>query len=423
MELLKKYSAMFIPVGIALVAVILIVVTIMMGGSLKKQMAASNTQYNSLKQLLANPLSEKQWEIEKVYQDAHQVDAEAFTAMGTHASQRELITYSMFPAPDANETSDTIFHNFAKAYARALDDLLVRMKAGQPHTAIEMSNLTKSALASGSASSIKEQTDIECKRRAESIHVYATPYAFAGYDYGVSLSIPNRDKAMAECWHWQLAYWIQEDVVQTIVAANENARNELDAPVKRLIAISFAAPDASAIIRLPKVGVGGGGGGGGPVLSAPAAGEEASTGSFALDNETPRYARTVTDNVVPGGSPTGRICNDDIDVVHFSVAVVLRSSSLMPFVKQLCTEKTHTFKGFNGKAAPQQYVHNQITVLGATVSPVDVAMDELAYYRYGDEALYKVNLVCEYIFNKSGYDEAKPAVIKNPPAATPGQTF
>jgi hypothetical protein len=429
MQLLKKYSAMFIPVGIALVAVIMIVATILMGGSLKKQMAASSTQATTIKQLQSKPIAAKQWEVEKVYQDAHQKDADAFAAYGTQSSQRGLLSYTMFPAPEANETSNTIFHNFAKDYTKALDDLVTRMKAGQPHTAAEMATATRSGQASGSVASLKEQTERECRKRAESMHIYASPYAFAGYDYGSTLTVTGRDKALAECWYWQTAYWIQEDIVDTIVAANASAKNELDAPIKRLMAISFGAPDASLIMRMGRVG-------GGGVASVSSMAGEGAPGGFALDAESPRYARTaIVDPVVPGGSLTGRVSNEDMDVVHFSFAVVMRTSDLMPFIKQLCSEKKHVFKGFDGKAAPQEFVHNQIAVIGGTVYPVDLTADEAMNYRYGDDALYKVNLVCEYVFNRSGYegpftsgpykdgrfkDGIKPAVVKNPPAAATG---
>lgn len=425
MQLLKKYSAMFIPVGIALVAVIVIVATVLMGGSLKKQMGASSTQAGTIKQLLSNPMSEKQWEVEKIYQDAHQKDADAIAAYGTQSSQRELLSYTMFPMPEANETSYTIYYNYAKQYNKAIEGLVARMKGGQPHTQQEMNLATRSGIASGSAASIKEQTEREARKRAESMRVYAWPYAFAGYDYGSTLSVTNKDRALAQCWYWQVAYWIQEDIADTIIATNEGAKDELNAPIKRLIAISFSSPDAASLIRLGRVG--------GTSTMGPMSGEMGS-GGLAMDPEAPHYYKAgVPDTVCPTGTLTARVSNEDIDVVHFSFGVVMRSSSLMPFIKHLCSEKKHTFRGFDGKAAPQEFVHNQISVLAGTVAPVDLAVDEAMYYRYGDDALYKVNLVCEYVFNRGGYDGPftagpyangpykdgiKPAIVKNPPAAT-----
>jgi hypothetical protein len=411
MQLLKKYSAMLVPVGITLAALVLIVATILMGGSLKTQMAASSKQAATIKQLLSSPLSDKQWEVEKTYEDAHQKDAEAIAAYGSQSSQRELLSYAMFPAPEANETSNTLYHNFAKTYSQAIDKLVSRMRGGQPHTQAEIAMATRSGMTSGSAANLKEQMEQECLKRARSMGVYAGPYAFAGYDYGSSLTVTNRDRALAQCWFWQVAYWVQEDIADTIVAVNAASKDELESPVKRLIAISFAAPDASLVVRAGRTGG----------SSGPSIGTGGAEGAFMLgmDPEAPKYFVTgMIDNVAPTGSLTGRVTNEDIDVVHFTFAVVMRSSSLMPFVKQLCSEKKHVFKGFDGKAAPQELVHNQITVIGGSVSPVDVTVDETLNYRYGTEALYKVNFVCEYIFSRSGYDAIKPAIVKNPPAAT-----
>jgi len=33
-------------------------------------------------------------------------------------------------------------------------------------------------------------------------------------------------------------------------------------------------------------------------------------------------------------------------------------------------------------------------------------------YRYGEDAVVELELVCEYIFNKKGYDEIKPELVK-----------
>jgi len=408
MELLRKYSAMFIPVGIVLVAVVLIVATILMGGSLKKQMATSVTQNRTLQQLLNSAVPAKQWEAEKAYQDAHEKDAEAIAAIGSQTSQRPLLMYTVFPEPDPNETSNTIFHNFAKAYKQGIDSLLSRMKADRPYTAMEITTSTKAA-AGSTGPEVLRLTDVLCKQRAQSMQVYADPYAFVGYDYGTGLSLTNRDRAVMECWYWQVAYWIQEDIADTIIAANSGSKNVLSAPVKRLLGISFAVPDSTSLTRMAKVASPGG-----EMSFVPAA--TSMTTEIVVDPEWPKYVTTASDTFV-SPTPTGRITDDRIDVVHFSFAVVLRASHLLPFMEELCTAKQHVFTGFDGKSPPQESMHNQISILGCLALPVELAMDEALYYRYGDDALYKVNFTCEYIFDRGGYDAIKPEIVKNPPTA------
>ena len=33
-------------------------------------------------------------------------------------------------------------------------------------------------------------------------------------------------------------------------------------------------------------------------------------------------------------------------------------------------------------------------------------------YRYGDDAVVRLDLICEYIFNKNGYEKIKPESVK-----------
>jgi hypothetical protein len=42
-------------------------------------------------------------------------------------------------------------------------------------------------------------------------------------------------------------------------------------------------------------------------------------------------------------------------------------------------------------------------------------------YRYGQDAVVELRLVCEYVFNKSAYDVIKPAAIKAGATAPTGQ--
>lgn len=68
--------------------------------------------------------------------------------------------------------------------------------------------------------------------------------------------------------------------------------------------------------------------------------------------------------------------------------------------------------GFSGKDAPSVFKHNQITILDSKMSPIIRESKEHQFYRYGKDAVVKLDLVCEYIFNKSGYDAIRPASTK-----------
>ena len=82
--------------------------------------------------------------------------------------------------------------------------------------------------------------------------------------------------------------------------------------------------------------------------------------------------------------------------------------------------KEHSFSGFTGQEPAKVFKHNQITILECHVKPV-VPLYSDQYYRYGTESVAEVEMVCEYIFNKQGYDAIKPESIKSPRGRQTGQ--
>jgi len=111
-----------------------------------------------------------------------------------------------------------------------------------------------------------------------------------------------------------------------------------------------------------------------------------------------------------------------MDIVQFELVVLIDSRSVLPFMDELCSAKEHTFKGWSAEQPVQKFRHNQITVLEVNVNPVNLDTGGGTFsskghqlYRYGDEAVVEMKLICEYIFERAGYDEVKPEFVKNPP--------
>ncbi len=98
--------------------------------------------------------------------------------------------------------------------------------------------------------------------------------------------------------------------------------------------------------------------------------------------------------------------------MHFSVGVVVKTKAVLPFMQQLCSAKQHRFRGFSGEEQEQVFKHNQITILESDVGSIDRKDATHNLYRYGDDAVVELDLICEYVFNKNGYDEIKPESIK-----------
>jgi hypothetical protein len=398
-RLVKKHSALLLPIGLAFAAVLLFVPTILAGRAVKSQMQESVSLGSKVESLARTTPPATQYKEEQAYQQKHAEDANGITALTRQTSERQLLAYGMFPEP--NETSSAIFMNFGKVYRKAIEDMVSGMRARDCPGEAEIAEVTRYGSTGGGYSSgtdavSRNEAIIErfCKDRAESIPVYASPDIFSGYDFWYNYNYVGRDEAVEDCWKAQVAYWIQKDVVDTIISMDRDSNSVATSPVKRLLGISFsgsAAADASS-----------------------------RRGLLSGTSDAPRYVLSKTDGIltVPW---TDRVSDADMDVVHFSVSLIVSNSAVERFMKELCSQKTHVFKGWSGKEQPQQFVHNQITILRNSVEPiVRPAAGTVDRYRYGEDGAVQLNLMCEYVFNKAGYAGIKPKLISEQAAASAG---
>jgi hypothetical protein len=222
-------------------------------------------------------------------------------------------------------------------------------------------------------------TDVLCREKAESASVYANPADLSGYEFWKEYEYIGMDEAVKDCWYWQLAYWVIEDVVDTIGAMNSGSNSVFTSPVKRLLAVSFIVSDR----RLRGRGV---------------------------DDKRPSYVLSSIDGLAE--PCTGRFSDIDIDVVHFDVVVVISTKAILSFMQQLCSAKQHEFRGFSGEEQERIFRHNQITILESNIKSIDQEDRTHDLYRYGEDAVVELDLICEYIFNRNGYDEIKPESVK-----------
>jgi hypothetical protein len=391
-RLVKKHSALLLPIGIALAAVLLFVPAMLAGKSVRYQMQESVDIGAQIDSLTGSTVPATQYRVEQAYQQAHAQDANAITKLTEQTSQRELLVYGMFPEP--NETSSVIFTNFGKTYRKAINDMIVGLRGRDCPSEAEIAEVVKHGAgdygmggaaveAGGHNEAIIEQF---CMDRADSIPVYANPEMFSGYDFWDNYAYVGRDEAIEDCWKSQIAYWIQKDLVDTIAAMDANSSSVSKSPVKRLVGISFSSE-----------------------FKADSSGRRDTTAAA----DMPRDVTSPTEGIL--AIPfTGRVSNDALDVVHFSFSVVVSNKAVGAFMRELCSRKTHTFKGWSGQEPPQQYVHNQITILKSSVEPISRSSGGTGNtdrYRYGDDAVVQLNCVCEYLFNKAGYGEIKPKLL------------
>jgi len=399
MNFVRRYLAFLAPIGIVIVTVVLFVPTLLTGRSISKEMEASIAQGRKIISMQSNTPPRMQAEVEKLYQGEHKKDADEVVQLARRSTQRELINYGIFPKP--KDTSQQVFVQFGAQYRTAIEELIKSMSALDAPSDLDIRKETEID-GSGTGRAIGGQfgrlgasrtvgakkgsrdviVDAVCNKRAESVLVYANPNSFGWYGFWENYKYSGLDTAMKDCWHSQVAYWIYEDVVATINKINAGCDCVYTSGVKRLVGVSFSRP-AEYVDPMKMV----------------------FSGSDELDY--------VTDNSpgVLGVEPwTGRMCDDDIDVVHFCVSVIVDSKSFMSFIKELCSEKEHRYReGYSSSGPERIFKHNQITVLESKIESVDRTATQHEYYRYGDSAVVQMSLICEYIFNRSGYDRIRRA--------------
>jgi hypothetical protein len=406
-SVLKSNPSLLVSIIIIVVAVVLFIPTRLISGKLKEQIKKQSIT-NAEKIRRIDAVSAEQWKLQQQYQQAYADDANQIALLAKQSTQRELLSYKIFPEP--KDKSVLIFEEFGKQFRAEVKQLLADLGATESPTDSELERiLERSAGRSrlGRRSSISTMgdrmgqssyglfsqldatiIDEVCLDKAKSGRVYANPTDVDGYEFWDKYEYSGIDEAVKDCWYWQLGYWIIEDVIATIDMCNSGSNSILTSPVRRFLNLDFALVGRRRVGPRPTRAV-----------------SRSSEG----DNE-PKYVMSAYDGFVTPPC-TGRFSNDNIDVVHFNVAVVVAADSIFPFMKQLCSAKEHKFKGFYGEGPEQSLKHNQISILESNIETIDPKSLAHRLYRYGEDAVVELNLICEYIFDKEGYEQIKPKVV------------
>jgi hypothetical protein len=406
--ILRDYTSLVVPVVLIAVAVIILLATpLLMGSKLQEKVKSKSLTLARLAESLSDKaVPADQWIEAQKYQKAHSDDANRISQLARQTTQRELLSYKIFPEP--RDKSLGIYQEFGRRYRASIDAMLEHLNATECPTEQEVQDIlatsnpgTKTVASSmpftsdigGAGGNKVDRTirDVVCTERARSGSMYAVASDLPGYRYwapneggreGETFEYTGVEQSVEACWCWQLGYWIIEDVATTISALNAGSNSVLTSPVKRLLGVNFNSGRVSF----------------------------GRTGTAAR----PEYV-VLKQNEKPAAL-TLRTCNDDIDVVHFNVSVIVSNRDVLRFMRQLCSGKTHRFRGYFGNEEEQTFQHNQITILGSKTEAIQRESSEHTLYRYGDDAVVRLDLECEYVFKRSGYDEIKPAPVKEEPA-------
>ena len=405
LSFLKNNMGLMIPIVIVIVAALLFIPTRILQARLQSRIEQESLQTGrSLERLIPRVREASEAAAQAEYMNRIESDANQIELLVRQATLRELLSYDIFP--DTNETSILLFEQFGQRYISGIEAMLDRLQGGRPPTEAEIEQALESAPRQGR---YQRRADIDpmgtggfgsqymmpmerkivdkiCEDKALGARLYASPVDFDGYTFWKEWTFEERDQAYRDCWYWQLGYWVLEDITETIDAMNRDAETILDAPVKRLMNADFTMKQ-----RLVP----------GRARRAVRRDEDA---------QGPRYVLNAREGMT---TPcTGRVTDETIDVIHFNVRVVVRAEDVLPFIRELCSAKTHTFRGWFADQPEQTYEHNQITVLESGIEPVDRQWYEHAVYRYGDDAVVELNLICEYIFDQVAYEPVIPEQVK-----------
>lgn len=445
LSFLKNNLALLVPVIIAVVGLLFLVPARLLGGGVRKEMEQGSLRrgqkITKLRRDLSAPrgVNTREGYIEALRQDANDIEA-----LVERTVMREFLRYDIFP--DTNETSLLLFERFSEEYRAGVDGMLAKVGAGGAPsiTAIEealksarptrapgmggmgggydtMSGLDAGSLGAGGAdygglygggglesgrgmgtprlsglSPVnREIVNQVCRDAAKTVKVYGAEENIAGYTFWDTWTFLDRDTAYRDCWYWQLGYWVVEDVMTTIQKMNETSTSVIDSPVKRLTDVSFTLKQSSRRR-----------GSRGPTMRF---GAKMTGGAGAGNN--PTYVKTAKDALtVPC---TGRVTNEEMDIIQFSMRVIVDAGQVLPFMQQLCSAKEHKFRGFYGENDREEtYEHNQISILEGSVNVVDKTSYAHELYYYGDGSVVELDMICEYVFPKvPAFDGLKPKQV------------
>ncbi len=392
---LRSYSSLVIPLVILVAGFVVFGVVLLMGSSFKKTAEKESVPLASnVKSLAASAVPLGQVEIEKAYEQQWQQDANQVALLVKRTAQRELLSYKMFPEP--KDKSMLIFDAFGRSYRAGIDALIEKVSGRDCPTDAEIERalprIRGMKLGRGSSRRAFSRrrgveatiTDELCREKAASAAVYVNASDIPGYDLWKDYKYKTRDDAIKDCWYWQVGYWIAEDAFDTIEAMNGDSKSVYTSGVKRLLGVNFTSERKMYVRR--------------------------SKSKTSSSGKGPYYIYEMQDGL--SESFTERLTNNEIDVVHFELRVVVSAKSVMDFMRELCSSKENLFRGYDGTEPPKRFVHNQITIVESNINPIDKDSDEHYLYRYGDDAVVELDAICEYIFDRAGYDVLKPESVK-----------
>jgi len=419
LSILKSNLSLLAAIIVIFVALLLFIPTRLLSSGLRENVKETSVRIGDRIRLEQRRARSRQqcMEVAK-HQEAYANDANEISRLARQSTERELLSYYLFPS--AKDTSALIFKEFGQRFRDGIDGFIARINGSDCPTQAELTrgvqnvsggssvgvrpsrSSRRSSSPLGGAKTVAETVKDElCLSRAKACSVYVNPEHLGGYEFWREYRYDVQiEEAVKDCWFYQLGYWVIEDVLATIGSMNSGSANVLSSGVKRLVGVSFTGDLRSALTD----------------RKTSLVKRVRRKSKYRKTDNKPSYVFEDYEGLA--GSCTGRLTNEELDVIHFNVSVIVDVESILPFMRELCSAKQHKFKGFfNELEQPSVFTHNQITILESGFTTVDRSAEPHELYRYGESAVVKLDLVCEYVFNAKAYDAIKPEATKVNPNA------
>jgi hypothetical protein len=362
--------------GIVLIGSLTLAITGISHHGVRKRMEEYLATGRQIPGLLADPKNEQVVAARHRHQEKLERELDLADALIRRINGRDPLLPDIFPKPPRSHT----LYKFAEAYLAAIDGFQSQLHAGRPPNAAEvraaqadLSDRLESedetpAPPAYLRSTIPRQAHaplpIEPRHYAEvtkarQIHCYADRDSFDPILPETFMSAPTAE----EIWFAQVALWIQQDVVAAIAELNEEAAAAHGAaacveqmPVKR-------------IVHLPVFGY------------------------LRADGLIHFHVRDAARRRVPSPIPaawTGRVCDDDFDVVLFGLVVVVDQRDLLQLIDRISKRNLFCCT-YASSAAPQ---------------------DKAEGYLYGTEPAICVSLEFEAYLARDIYAPLMPPAVR-----------
>jgi len=222
LSFIRNYSSLLLPAALTLVALLLFIPTQLISGKLKEQITDESISLGKEVQSQSRSAvpSSHQWEMERDYQQARERDASRIMLLARQSTQRQLLTYKIFPRP--KDISALIFEEFGREFRNAVERLIAGINGRDCPTDAELERSLQSSsthspswqgslpmvsprrLSNWSSATLSKVDaaikDVICRQKAESASVYVNPFDLSGYEFWGNYEYAGMDEAVKDCW-------------------------------------------------------------------------------------------------------------------------------------------------------------------------------------------------------------------------------